>query len=1582
MLNASDAFFSVLRPADDRGWARTPRRRDRGPGRSAFWVYEPAANASANALAAAVAASDAWSGSGVMIAARENQDDYAGGRADAAAARSGRAPVPRRRRGLRALAESLEARGDDFYDALVFAGCDGVTTGVPRRCRGGAPRCPPRSRPSRAAAPAFDDDGELVVDAGAVADELRAGAFATSWARVADGAGVATLPPVVSQYDAAGRLGLATSPDECVCYKGACDAAEGDACHPPAGLPGGDWLDGAGTVEPAAATGAYGIWNGSRSAGGGPVCYACPAHGTCRGHYDLPRPARHYATVDYRGVDRRRRGFASRGLLCQRIATGETNIGDLAVRCRGSGGATTYVFQLALTLGMVVCFFFINYLSDQFSALGIFLTHGRSLAIISSVHVVWPRDPVLSFLFGALEATQFDVDVAPPRCVFATWGFRERLALQCGLALGMVAYYVTAKNTSVKLGVLALLMNYPSLCEVAFAALMCEGFEDGEAYLFVHILAIDLVRPHLHRSEALLERTLIATAVVIIAVAAVFAAYGDDPSPAQDARKQALAVVLDVCLLACLSLTAFIVRQNVLQTAATARLVRCLSTLEAACHDAFGEGPSPVVRDGRHRTSSAAAAVKRALGGAERDARTYDFSPDVYATFKPHLILKWARADPAADAPLIEDLIYVDAHVVAECCGDGHDVSTYSISPESSVWRTLTDAFPALFEWLANERSDDAVKQFGALVGRIVELRKRYRYGVAAVVIEEAEKAEKAGRDADDLRRLSMERTRDANAGPVDDGKPAPFFFDEAISAFTHLACATRPSDPGAVFCDSPPPLSKPTRAPMVAHRALRARALLRRARAPSRRRPQLAGLSTAAPKSWVPRDSETRKAAVSALLHEYSVKQQRTAEKMVPWFLRQMPAAYFRLVGDDERLAHLQATAGLFDEATGGLVDEDLEFRIVSPTDAEGRRHITYAASRRPARSAPAHRTLSREDSLAFSASAVRHILRGKSAGYDAIADDAATLLLQRRGASASRRRRAPSASATSRTARRPDRGRRVRWRTPTPFGVIFVHGRRFDGFHVRFRPIARGGARLVTPRSAEAFAHESSRHYDECFNLAHAQQLKNKDIPEGGSKGVVLIDATAPGAGDAWGAQDAADFHDYLCRKSTKAYTDGVLDLCLPGDGEAQSLLPMVYLGPDEQIVPEDINWVVANAKRRGHPTADAFMSSKPDAGVNHKEFGVTSEGVHVFLEAALRDTLGVDPKVDPFTVKLTGGPDGGVAGNAMLILFRECANAKVVGVADGAGVAEDPDGLDRDELARLVREALPIVAFDAAKLGPRGSVEAATSPDGAARRDSMHNRVPADVFVPAGGRPNTLNAGNYAAFLDEDGKPSSPSSSSANLFVTPGRVTPRGRGRAHRQDSSANKCGVICSSYEILSAHLMDRPEFEANKARIVGEILDKLRALAALEADLLFREHASFRGALPEFSSRISGAINAVTDAVDDQLKSDAFSDADVAALFAALAPDHLPKTLAALAVDAQGALPDGYVSACVASFVASRLVYAGAAYVGPGPAPADVALHYVKAQRDVQAALDAVAAAGDVDGDTKDLVAALLRPRLL
>ena len=83
---------------------------------------------------------------------------------------------------------------------------------------------------------------------------------------------------------------------------------------------------------------------------------------------------------------------------------------------------------------------------------------------------------------------------------------------------------------------------------------------------------------------------------------------------------------------------------------------------------------------------------------------------------------------------------------------------------------------------------------------------------------------------------------------------------------------------------------------------------------------------------------------------------------------------------------------------------------------------------------------------------------------------------------------------------------------------------------------------------------------------------------------------------------------------------------------------------------------------------------------------------------------------------------------------------------------------------------------------------------------------------------------------------------------------------------KDSSANKCGVVCSSYEILAAHLLSREAFEAQKAVIVAEVLDRLRALASLEANLLFREYGRFPGALPDFSRRISEAINLVADAI--------------------------------------------------------------------------------------------------------------------
>ncbi|MFO0630889.1 MAG: NAD-glutamate dehydrogenase [Polyangiales bacterium] len=158
------------------------------------------------------------------------------------------------------------------------------------------------------------------------------------------------------------------------------------------------------------------------------------------------------------------------------------------------------------------------------------------------------------------------------------------------------------------------------------------------------------------------------------------------------------------------------------------------------------------------------------------------------------------------------------------------------------------------------------------------------------------------------------------------------------------------------------------------------------------------------------------------------------------------------------------------------------------------------------------------------------------------------------------------------------------------TPFGLYFVHGLGFDGFHLRFRDIARGGVRVVLPTGLAQLAAERDRLYAEVYELANAQQLKNKDIPEGGAKAVIVA---AP---------------EITAERAFKGFIDGILDLMIP----SAALAPVdrlgrretLYLGPDENITPALIVWCVARAARRGHPLAGSFMSSKPGAGISHKE------------------------------------------------------------------------------------------------------------------------------------------------------------------------------------------------------------------------------------------------------------------------------------------------------------------------------------------------------------------------------------------
>jgi len=312
---------------------------------------------------------------------------------------------------------------------------------------------------------------------------------------------------------------------------------------------------------------------------------------------------------------------------------------------------------------------------------------------------------------------------------------------------------------------------------------------------------------------------------------------------------------------------------------------------------------------------------------------------------------------------------------------------------------------------------------------------------------------------------------------------------------------------------------------------------------------------------------------------------------------------------------------------------------------------------------------------------------------------------------------------------------------------------------------------------------------------------------------------------------------------------------------------------------------------------------MSSKPKAGINHKVYGVTSEGVNVFLDSALRNSLKLDPKKQSFTIKLTGGPDGDVAGNELKILHREYGeNAIVVGIADHSGCAEDPEGLNWAELLRLVDEELCISHFDKTKLSPSGNVYLTDSDEGVKKRNTMHNRLQSDAFVPAGGRPNTIDIHNYKQFLNDDGSPSSPLIvEGANLFITPEarQALYDSAGVMIVKDSSANKCGVICSSYEIAAAMLLSEDEFFEHKDEIVNDVLVKLRQLALMEAELLFREFENYMGSLPSMSENVSKSINKAKDSLIVAL--DSLSDEEKED-FMPLIRAHLPRSLADLSFE--------------------------------------------------------------------------------
>ncbi len=491
-------------------------------------------------------------------------------------------------------------------------------------------------------------------------------------------------------------------------------------------------------------------------------------------------------------------------------------------------------------------------------------------------------------------------------------------------------------------------------------------------------------------------------------------------------------------------------------------------------------------------------------------------------------------------------------------------------------------------------------------------------------------------------------------------------------------------------------------------------------------------------------------------------------------------------------------------------------------------------------------------------------------------------------------------------------------------PFGIFYIIGKDFRCFQVRWKDISRGGMRVVMPRNEGDYAYALAGLFDEVYGLSYAQQMKNKDIPEGGSKAVVVL---RPGG-----------YRDQAVKGAVNALMDLLVYEDEPHEGTAAEQIDyykkeeIIYLGPDENMTNELINWITQHVARRGYPYARAFMSSKPGDGINHKEFGVTSEGVNVYVDNILR-FIGINPRKDRFRISMTGGPDGDVAGNELRILNREYGeNARLVSISDGMGAAHDPNGLDWPELLRLVTGAKSIAEFNPQKLSgdPKAFVIRADSNPNIRIRNELFAKTAADIFIPAGGRPYTMSEKNWQLFLRPDGVPNVRAIvEGANIFFTDeARRRLQDKGVMIIKDSSANKTGVICSSYEIIACLTISSKEFQEIKDVYVKQVIEILRSKADAEARLLLRYYRrGYEGKnLVDLSIDVSREINEITDCLLEELtkRQDEVLNS---ALFQGLIYRHCPPILVEkFKARILKRLPQAHQIAILSAYIASHIVY--------------------------------------------------------
>ncbi|MBU8856732.1 MULTISPECIES: NAD-glutamate dehydrogenase [unclassified Micromonospora] len=417
-----------------------------------------------------------------------------------------------------------------------------------------------------------------------------------------------------------------------------------------------------------------------------------------------------------------------------------------------------------------------------------------------------------------------------------------------------------------------------------------------------------------------------------------------------------------------------------------------------------------------------------------------------------------------------------------------------------------------------------------------------------------------------------------------------------------------------------------------------------------------------------------------------------------------------------------------------------------------------------------------------------------------------------------------------------------------PRPKFEIFVYSPRFEGVHLRYGPVARGGLRWSDRR-------EDFR--TEVLGLVKAQMVKNAVIVPVGAKGGFVLKQKP-------GDRDEA----VICYKEFISALLDVTDNIVSGE-----IVPpedvVRHDGDDPYLVVAADKGTatfsdIANEISEAHSfwLGDAFASGG-SAGYDHKKMGITARGAWESVKRHFRE-LGHDTQTQDFTVAGVGDMSGDVFGNGMLL----SQHIRLVAAFDHRHIFLDPDPDSARSFAErkrlfdmprsswedydreLISEGGGIYPRTAKSVPVSPQVRAVLGLDGGVTQLSPQELMkailtaPVDLFwnggigtyVKASSQTNAEvgDKSNDAIRVDGKGLRCRVVGEGGNLgFTQQGRIEYASTGGRIYTDFIDNAAGVDCSDHEVNIKILLntavadgelDRPERDELLAQMTDEVAD--------------------------------------------------------------------------------------------------------------------------------------------------------------